>query len=226
MERNYDIAHALISCAVPCQDAISVLRTTSFQTNLIEKYLSKHSFNNLLIIENRNKGCFYSNGIMCEKFNRIFFNKKIHLSYISGKMWSVHFDIDNDIELLQKINMAIYDKKFSITNCNIKNVRLYNEIANVCSYIQEDLQHIASENVHIAKIWSQIVINASAILKLLKDSDLDFKQCSHSTLTKFIRNNLEMLECNSFFGIEKFEEDISYRKIFIPKLLYVLEKMA
>lgn len=226
MERNYDVAHALISCAVPCQNAISILRTTPFQTNLIEKYLSKNTFNNLLIIENRNKGCFYSNGMMCEKFNRIFFNKKIRLSYISGKMWVVRFEIDNDIEFLQKINKAICDKKFSINTCNIKNVRLYNEIANVCSYIQEDLQHISSESAHIAKIWSQIIINASAVLKLLKDSDLDFKQCSQPALIKFIRDNLEMLECNSFFGIEKFEEDISYRKIFIPKLLYVLEKMA
>lgn len=226
MERNYDLAHALVSCAVPYQNAISVLKTTPTQSALIENYLCKNTFNNLLVIENRDKGSFYGNEIMCDKFNRLFLNKKSHISYVSAKMWSLHFDIDNDSEFLQKINAALCDKKFCLPNNSIKNMQLYNDIANVCQYLQEDLSKFGLENSHIAKIWYQIIVNAAAILKLLKDTHFELKKCSQETLVKLIKDDLEMLERRSFYGIEKFEEDISYRKLFIPKLLYTLQQMA
>ena len=225
MERNYDVAVALVSCATPFLNTINTLRVNSDQAELLKKHLSEKAQNNFLMIVDDKKGYFFSIGTICEQFCKYVLNQDIHPSLFSNKLWYVCFSLSNLTDFYHKIEIAIEAKKLKICYNSVSPVRCYNEILRVSEFLQADLVQIAAENSRIGYIWYQIIINTNMVIKLLQEAKFKPKDCSKKVLVQFIKNELSNLNYTSYCGIEKFETDISYRKLFIPKLLYILEEM-
>lgn len=225
MERNYDVAVALVSCATPFLNTINTLRVNSVQAELVKKHLSEKAQNNFLMIVDDKKGYFFSIGTICEQFCKYVLNQNVHPTLFSSKLWCTCFDVFNLTDLYHKIKVAIISKKLKICYNSVSPVRCYNEISRVSEFLQEDFAQIAAENSRIGYIWYQIIANTNMVIKLLQEAKFKPQDCSKKVLVKFIKNELSNLNYTSYCGIEKFETDISYRKLFIPKLLYILEEM-